>query len=124
MNKTNVLVYRIATGLLSALMLFSASMYFIQYPMVEETFLNLGFPSFIIYPLAIAKILGIIAIWSNKSAMLKEWAYAGFTFNTLLAIAAHQNINDGEFFAALIGFILVIVSYIYHRKIYKPFKQD
>ncbi len=33
-------------------------------------------------------ILGLIAIWSNKSATLKEWAYAGFFFNFVLAFLA------------------------------------
>ncbi len=117
LNKRDLWIYRISTGLLSMLMLFSATMYFVQNEMVSETFANLGFPSYIIYPLAIAKILGIIAIWSNKSKMLKEWAYAGFVFNVLLAGSAHINIGDGEFAGALMGLVLVTVSYIYSRKI-------
>ena len=96
-------------------------MYFVQNEMVSETFLKLGFPTFIIYPLAIAKILGLVAIWTNKSKMLKEWAYAGFTFDVLLAIGAHLSINDGEHYAALFGLVLIIISYYFNRKVYPSF---
>lgn len=121
MKKSDLLIYRIVTGLLSALMLFSSVMYFIQNEMVQETFLKLGFPTFVIYPLAILKILGVAVIWSNKSKMLKEWAYAGFTFNTLLAVGAHVGVSDGEHIAAVAGLILTIVSYIYNRKLYPTY---
>jgi hypothetical protein len=91
-------------------------MYIVKYEMVSATFTKLGFPTFIIYPLALAKILGLIALWTNKSKQLKEWAYAGFFFNTVLATGAHLNVNDGEHFGAIVAFILVIISYIFYRK--------
>lgn len=117
MKKRDLWIYRGSTGLLTLLMLFSASMYFAQYEMVSETFVGLGFPVFIIYPLAIVKYLGLIAIWTNKSAVLKEWAYAGFAFDLLLAAGAHLNISDGEHMPALFGLVLVIVSRIYYGKL-------
>lgn len=117
MNNKNQLFYRISTGILTALMGFSSLMYFVQNEMVSATFQNLGFPTWIIYPLAIAKILGLIAIWSNKSKLLKEWAYAGFAFNTLLAMGAHTSISDGEFPAAFVGLLLVITSRYFFSKL-------
>ena len=116
--KKDVIIFRIVTGLLTLLMGFSATMYFAVNEMVRETFLGLGFPVYIIYPLAIAKILGLIAIWSNKSAMLKEWAYAGFTFELLLASSAHFNAADGGFLAPLVALLMVLTSYRYSRKVY------
>lgn len=116
MKKRDLLIYRITTGLLTLLMTFSATMYFIQYELVSESFTKLGFPLYIIYPLAIAKISGLVAIWTNKSKMLKEWAYAGFVFNLLLAVSAHININDGEYMGALVGLIITGLSYFYYRK--------
>tara|TARA_B100000809_G_C15002860_1_gene482144 strand:- start:150 stop:518 length:369 start_codon:yes stop_codon:yes gene_type:complete len=116
MEKRNRIIYYIATGLLSVLMLMSASMYVFNNEMVREVFLQLGFPVFIIYPLAIAKFLGLAAIWSNKSKQLKEWAYAGFFFNTLLAIGAHVSVSDGGQGGAVGGFILVVISYVFYRK--------
>ena len=118
MKKRDLWIYRIATGLLTLLMTFSATMYFAKYEMVQGVFGELGFPTFIIYPLAVAKYLGLIAIWSNKSKMLKEWAYAGFFFDVLLAIGAHLNVNDGGEGAAIAGLVFVVVSYFYDRKVH------
>lgn len=118
MKKSDLWIYRIATGLLTVMMVFSASMYFIQHQMVEEMFQSLGFPVFIIYPLAIAKILGLVAIWTRKSEMLKEWAYAGFVFELMLAIGAHVNAADGEFAGALMGLVLVVMSYFFQKRLY------
>ena len=118
MEKRNKIIYWIATGLLSALMLMSASMYIFNYEMVSQTFVNLGFPVYIIYPLAIAKLLGVIAILSNKSKFLKEWAYAGFFFDFVLALSAHWVINDGEFVPAFVAIVLLIVSYRYDKKVF------
>ncbi len=116
-TKRNKIIYLIATGLLTALMLLSAGMYFFNHEMVAETFTNLGYPTYIIYPLAVAKILGLIAIWSRKNNILKEWAYAGFFFNMVLALGAHFAINDGEFGGALVGIVLLLVSYSTEKKL-------
>ena len=115
-NKRNRIIYLVATGLLTLMMLGSAGMYFYDYPMVSETFAKLGFPTYIIYLLAIAKILGLIAIWTKKSQMLKEWAYAGFFFDFILAISAHVMVNDGEYVGALAALVLLMVSYFFEKK--------
>lgn len=86
--------------------------------MVSQTFVNLGFPVYIIYSLAIAKMLGVIAILSKKSKFLMECAYAGFFFDFVLTLSAHWVINDGEFFPAFIAIILLIVSYRYDKKVF------
>jgi hypothetical protein len=119
MEKRNKIIYWIVTGLLTVLMLMSAVMYFMNYEMVSATFLKLGFPTFVIYPLAIAKILGLIAILSKKSKLLKEWAYAGFFFDFVLAFFAHIVAKDGEFAPALIAIVLLIVSRIYDGKVFR-----
>ncbi len=116
MNKKDIIIYRIVTGLFSLLILMGAGMYLFQYENVAEIYVKLGFPTYIIYPLAFAKIAGLITIWANLKT-LKEWAYAGFVFDFILAIAAHMMINDGEQFGAIIALILVSISYIYNRKL-------
>lgn len=118
-NKTRKMIYWIATGLLSALLLMSAGMYIFNNPMVSETFTKLGFPTYIIYPLALLKVLGLVAIWTNKSKTLKEWAYAGFFFNFLLAASAHINIGDGEAMGAFMAMALLFTSYIFGNRIVK-----
>ena len=115
-KKRNRIIYLASTALLTLMMIGSAGMYIFNYEMVSEVFAKLGFPSYIIYPLAIAKILGLIAIWTKKSEMLKEWAYAGFFFDFILATFAHIMINDGEYAAALAALILLLVSYFWEKK--------
>lgn len=115
-TKRNKIIYLVSTGLLTVLMLMSAGMYFFNNEMVTETFTKLGFPTYIIYPLATAKLLGLVAIWTKKSKTLTEWAYAGFFFNFLLATAAHVGINDGEYQAAVVAIVLVLMSYVFSKK--------
>jgi len=109
--------YRISTGLLSALMLMSAGMYIFNHAEVSQAFSNLGYPTYIIYPLAIAKILGLIAIWTDQSKALKEWAYAGFFFDFVLAFFAHVMVNDGEFAPAIVAILLLFTSYFSWKKL-------
>ena len=116
LNKT---IYWLATGIFCSIMLFSATMYFTKYGMVKGFFEQLGYPTYLIYPLATAKILGIIAIISNKSKLLKEWAYAGFFFDATLAAAAHFNANDGGQVLALVALAMVVVSRIYEGIVFK-----
>ncbi|MCG1037001.1 DoxX family protein [Polaribacter sargassicola] len=115
--KTTKIIYYLSTGLLSIIMLFSAGMYLFNNEMVSGFFIDLGYPTYIIYPLAIAKILGLIAIWFIKSKSLKEWAYAGFFFDFVLAFAAHFMVKDGGHLSALVAIVLLLVSYFTHKKI-------
>ena len=110
-------IYRISTGLLSALMLMSAGMYIFNNAEVSETFARLGYPTYIIYPLAIVKILGLVAIWTNQSKSLKEWAYAGFFFDFVLAFFAHIMIGDGAFAPAIVAIVLLFTSYYSWKKL-------
>ena len=80
---------------------------------------SIGFPAWILYPLAVAKILGVIAIITKKSVVLKEWAYAGFLYTLLLAITGHSIANDGNAPAPAIALALMVVSYITNRKMRK-----
>ncbi len=118
MNK-NKIVYYAATVLLSLLMLFSAGMYVFNHAEIIKAFEHLGYPTYIIYPLATAKILGLIAIWSNYSKSLKEWAYAGFFFDFILAWSAHYFAGDGAFSLAIPALIFLAASYIFGRKTFE-----
>ena len=115
-SKVTKILYYSVTALYSLLMLMSAGMYIFANEMAVENFTIVQFPTFIIYPLAIAKILGVIAIWVNKYKHLKEWAYAGFFFNALLAISAHLNVNDGEHIGGVMALVLVTLSYVFYRR--------
>lgn len=116
--KSIKITYWATTGLLSALMLFSAGMYFFNHTEVRAGYTKLGFPVYIIYPLAIAKILGLFVVWFKISKALTEWAYAGLFFTVALAFSAHISANDGEFAPALLGIVFVLGSYFSYKKLF------
>ena len=117
--KTTKLIFYISTGLLSILMFYSAGMYFLKHETVSTMFTNFGYPTYIIYPYAVAKLLGVFALWNPKFIILKEWAYAGFFFAFVLAFFAHYMIGDGEQAGAVVALTLLITSYITYKKITK-----
>ena len=112
------IVYWIATGLMCLLMLGSAGMYIFNHAEVLKIFTSLGYPTYIVYPLAIAKILGVMAIITKFSKTLKEWAYAGFFFDFLLAASAHYFAGVPSPLAAIVALVLLLISYALDRKIY------
>lgn len=105
------ILYWVSTGILTFIMLFSVYNYFFNYEAIAGFYEAMGYPTYLIYPLAIAKLLGLAAIWGNFSKWIKEWAYAGFFFNTTLAFFAHYMVSDGEHLFAVIAFIAVLTSY-------------
>ncbi|MEM6865804.1 MAG: DoxX family protein [Bacteroidota bacterium] len=111
------IAYWASTVLLTAIMCFSAYNYFFNNVMIRGFFEAMGYPIYLIYPMAIAKILGLIAIWGNFSKWLKEWAYAGFFFNAILAFFAHVMISDGQQLGAFLAFIFVLTSYLTGKRI-------
>jgi len=109
--KARKIVYYVSTVLLTLIMIFSVSMYTFNYAEVQKVFLSLGYPAYIVIPLAIAKVLGLIAIWTGYSKRLREWAYAGFFFDFVLAFFAHVAIGDGEYVPALLATLFLLTSY-------------
>ncbi len=114
MNKRKI-TYYVSTGLLTLMIGGGATMYFANHAMVVEAFTTLGYPTYLIYPLAVAKLLGLVAIWTRKSPLLKDLAYAGLFYDLILAAAAHIAVQDNEYFPAMIGVVLVAVSYAAQR---------
>lgn len=79
---------------------------------------HLGYPHYLLPFLGVAKLLGVIAILVPGFPRLKEWAYAGLSFD--LAGAMYSTIAVGDpatgwlFF--VLFFMLIAVSYIYYHK--------
>ena len=110
------IVYWVGTGLLSLVMIFSATMYFTNTAAIQEAFTGFGYPSYLVIPLGIVKLLGLVAIISNRSATLKEWAYFGFLIDLILAIAAHLAVKDGQSLFAIAALAGWIASYVGYKK--------
>ncbi|XMO86067.1 DoxX family protein [Algibacter sp. AS12] len=114
MNK-NKIIYYIGTVVLSIVVLFSVSMYFFKHDMIKGAFTSLGYPTYLIYPYAILKLLGLVAVWTPSFKILKEWAYAGFFYAFVLAFFAHVMVEDGAQGTAVLAIIALVVSYIFNR---------
>lgn len=114
--KTLRTIHWIATGLISALLLMSSFMYIYKTDDVAKVFETLQFPTWLIYPMAIAKFAGVVMLITKLDKAITEWAYAGIFFNLLLAIGAHVGVDDGEWGGALVGLVLLLTSYFTWKK--------
>ncbi|MDF2379611.1 MAG: DoxX family protein [Candidatus Gracilibacteria bacterium] len=115
MKNKNTIIYWVSTGLFSVMNLIGALMYIIQHDMLIAAYTSLGYPTYLIYPLAAAKILGVATILIRKNGILTQLAYAGFFYLLLLGTAAHIMVQDGEFAPALISLVFLIISYSYSK---------
>jgi hypothetical protein len=79
---------------------------------------HLGFPSYLIRFLGVAKLLGAVAILYDKFPRIKEWAYASFTFNLVGASYSHLCSGDGpKALVPLIVLSFAILSYRYWNRL-------
>jgi hypothetical protein len=80
----------------------------------------LGYPDYFAYALIVCKVLGVIAItFPNTPQLLKEWAYAGLTFNLVFAFISHACVdkNIGFMLMPLVVMAILAISYFYNRRI-------
>lgn len=76
----------------------------------------LGYPDYFAYALIVCKVLGATAITITRLPVkLREWAYAGLSFNLLFAVISHI-VVDGNISYILMPVavgIILFVSYYY-----------
>lgn len=90
-----------------------------QSELAKEGIRHLGYPEYFGNALVVFKILGVlILIIPQMPKRLKEWAYAGFTFDFIFAMISHGAVDgiNGETFIPLIAVGILAVSYVsFHR---------
>jgi hypothetical protein len=112
--KTRIITYWITTGLVSLMMAFSAVLYLSHTPAVVEGFAHLGYPAYFPNMLGVAKLLGVCALLAPHLPVLKEWAYAGFTFTFIAALVSHLESGESSKAAApVIALALLGLSYFF-----------
>lgn len=119
MKKVNI-IYWIFTILLVASMLFSAIGGFKPTPEANAMMKHIGFGPHVLPLLSVLKVLGCIALLVPGFVRLKEWAYAGFTFDLIGAVYSFIAVGDPVMMWApiLLGFVFIAMSYIYwHKKL-------
>lgn len=93
-------------------------MSFYETQLITDQYNSLGFPSSLVYPLGIAKLLAVVAILTKKVKLLKTLAYYGLALDFVMAIGSHVMAGDGLWMYAFVALILLILSYTYDRKLY------
>ena len=122
-NKADLTLFWLFTGPLAILMVGSAAQALLDLPWALALFERLGFPTYLVLPLEIAKLLGVAALVINVSPFLKNLAYAGFSYHLLLALSAHFAAGDGpdRMIGAAAGLALLAGSFHFDRKLLAGF---
>jgi DoxX-like family len=106
-------IYWLVTPVFLLLQGWAATQYFAEAPRMTASITDLGYPIYFMKMLGVAKALGIVAIASGYSRTLKEWAYAGFTFDVCGAFVSHLSVGDSLLIALVPAgfFVAQLVSY-------------
>lgn len=118
-TKTNKIIFWTATILI---FLFEGVMPALtsQTELAKEGVRHLGYPDYFGNALVVFKILGsLILVIPQLPKRVKEWAYAGFTFDFLFASISHYAVDGFDFqtIFPLIVLAILMVSYIYFHKL-------
>ena len=90
-----------------------------QTDMAKEGIAHLGYPAYFGVLLVVFKVLGALAlILPQVPSRIKEWAYAGFTFDFIAASVSHWAIDGfgGQAIFPLVVLAILMVSYAYYYK--------
>jgi hypothetical protein len=111
-------IYWITTGLASAIVLMASIPDVLQIPGAVDIFEHLGYPTYLLPFIGVAKILAIVVILLPVFQTLKEWAYAGLVFDLSGALYSHLSVGDGpaNWIFAVVALLLVGVSYVLYRR--------
>jgi hypothetical protein len=105
-------VYWSSTGLVALVYLGAAAFYISMYDMVKGMYEGvLRYPTYIILPLAILKIMGSVVILWRPTAMITDWAYGAMFWHLLLAASAHMAVGDPGWPPAVVTWMLLIASW-------------
>ena len=115
MQKTNKIIYWIATIFLAFGMLAGGIQQLLQIGGYVGIITHLGYPKYFLSIIGAWKILGVITILIPGLSLLKEWAYAGFFFVMSGAVCSHLAVGDSikEIYPALTLLIATVVSWYF-----------
>lgn len=91
-----------------------------QTELAKEGIRHLGYPAYFGNALVVFKVLGALTLVIPQiPKRIKEWAYAGFTFDFIFASISHFAVDGIDFqsFFPLIFLSILAVSYIYFKKL-------
>lgn len=117
MKKTNI-IYWVLTGLFGILMFMSAIPDVFMDPIaVQGMHTELGYPTYFIPFIGVAKMLGAAAILIPGNPRIKEWAYAGLFFDLIGATYSIIAVGKPDWLFMILPLVLATGSYVfYHRR--------
>ena len=116
--KTINIIYWVITILFSLAMLGDAIGGITKQQAGVDALNHLGYPIYLMPFTGYAKLLGVIAILQQKYKNVKEWAYAGFTFNFIFAFASRAAVGDGVglLVPPIVMLIILALAYYFWRR--------
>lgn len=99
-SKKTKIIYLVTTYLFALAMFFDGLAGVFRIESGKEALAYLGYPEYNLTILGIAKVLGIIAMIQPVFPIIKEWAYAGFSYIFIGAFMSH-------FFVGGFGWLLI-----------------
>ncbi len=108
--------YWIATGLFCLAFTAGGTGHLLRADPMRDGMLRLGYPLYVMSLLGVAKLLGVAALLAPGRPLLKEWAYAGFTFNLLGATASHVFAGDPLGETVPPALLLCVAAASYHLR--------
>lgn len=115
MSKRNTIIYWVSTIWLTLGMLSTAFVQLIKDKEEVENITQLGYPVYLLTIIGVWKILGVVAVLTPRSPLIKEWAYAGFFF--VMSGAMFSRIAAGspilEILPSLLLLVLAILSWYF-----------
>ncbi len=116
-NIKNNLIYWIPTILVAGLWTYGGISSLLKLESSMEVYSRLGYPTYFSVLLGSAQLLGVITILAPVPRTLREWAYAGLTFDVSSAIfsilATGAPISNVSI--PVIALLLVLTSYLAWR---------
>lgn len=117
-DRTVKIVYWIATGLVALTYLGGATFYLTTREMVVGIYEGIiHYPTYIIWPLAILKIVAAVVILWRPSTFLSDFAYAAMFWHLLIAASAHLVVGDPSWPPAIVAWIALIVSFLTQNRV-------
>jgi uncharacterized membrane protein len=116
MEKRKLVIYWIATALLSFGMLGSGIAQISHSKDMVNLVVPLGYPVYFMSVIGVWKILGVIAILVPGFRLVKEWAYAGFFFLMTGALISHLVVGvhgPKEIIGPFMQTVFVILSWYF-----------
>jgi hypothetical protein len=108
--------YQLAMAIFVALFFGSVVLSLVDIDASYAEYRNLHFPTWSVHALSAAKVLGLIAILTNRFPTLSDFAFAGFLYDLLLALIAHAVAQEIKVLVPFASLGIWAFAFVAHRR--------